>query len=577
MNGLPISPGIAIANPLLFTNHQVSAVQPFAADPVAEKLRFRTAVKTVKDRLSDTLRRAEETLSESEKKIFKIQIALLEDPELIEATCTYIDDHHAGCEYALEKTTDTIVSELADIDDAYIRERITDIHGISTTILHQLTGICNEDLSTLSQDIILVAREIEPSQLIMADKQHLKGIVCEVGGATSHIAILCRNYNLPAVSGIKDVLKAVGHASRIYVNGNQGTVIVNPDEATEKEIRLKEEEISRLRQTVEAAAFQPGHSSDGKIVKVCANISGVDDAVSAAAVGAEGIGLFRTEFMFMDTEVPPSEETQLLCYKKVLQLFKNRPVTIRTLDAGGDKNIPYLELQKESNPFLGCRAIRLCLRNQNIFRTQLRALLRASVYGNLRIMYPMISSLQELQEANQILEEVKQELQKKQIPFAPNIKVGMMVEIPSAAVCADIFAENVDFFSIGTNDLIQYTLAVDRTNSSIAALYDECNPSIIRLLDWVVQKAHEKNIPVGLCGEVGSHILMTSLLLGMEIDELSVSRSSIARVKYSLSRISSQDCYLLKNHVLQCDSAEKIRKVLTEYLESKENSSLLLL
>ncbi|WP_066460081.1 phosphoenolpyruvate--protein phosphotransferase [Anaerotruncus rubiinfantis] len=579
MKGICASPGLAAAKPFLVKEQELrirrSRVPKDAIE--AEKEKFYSAVERLRQKMNDFLSDPERELSEDERKIMGVHVSLLDDPSLIDETVSIIENERFNCAYALSQNVDAIALELGEVDDEYIRERIMDIKDVSTSLLKRILDVEPADLTRLEEDVILIARDLEPSQLISADKRFLRGIVCEQGGVTSHTAILARNLGVPAVFGVRDAMKSCRNVSMLVVNGTMGTVDCNPEPEELDKVRRRIESLRELRQDLGRYATVEGRSLDGRRMEVCANIGSAKDAAQAVKNGAEGAGLFRTEFMFMQEDVPPSEEIQFETYKAAAEALGTRPLIIRTLDAGGDKEIEYLHLNKENNPFLGYRAIRICLKNKDLFKTQLRAILRASAYGNIRIMYPMISSIEELHAANRVLKRAKAELRREGVPFDREIKVGIMVEIPTTAVCADIFAREVDFFSIGTNDLIQYTLAVDRTNQTVSALYDEYNPGVLRLIYHTIQSGAREGKPVGMCGEMGGNLLLTPLLLGMGIDEVSVSPVAVPKVKKMLSAIDSSTAQRMLHRAMCCDTGSEMKAFLTEELTKMKLDHLLLL
>lgn len=559
---------MAAAEPLTLSTIRWEDVKASPAkDAAAEQKRLEGAVEQVRTRLAVMRARFEQEGAQKQEvaAILKAHLALLEDPELLDEAGDRIREKGVCAEYALREAVESIAEELAEVDDPYIKERIADIRDVAAQLVSALLGIEQADLSALERDVVLVAEELEPSVLIAADQKHIAGIVCERGGPTSHVAILSRSMGIPAVFGVAGAVNALRGAKNVMLDATNGTV----------EQDLSEEELARVREQIEKlralraslAAFEKlaGRTADGRAIPVRCNIGDLNDARKAKAVGAQGVGLFRTEFLYMDSPNPPSEEEQFEVYRAVLELFPDDPVTIRTLDAGGDKNIPYFDLPSEENPFLGCRAIRLCLNRPDIFRVQLRALLRASVYGKLRIMYPMISSLSELRAANAMLEEVKKELMAEGKAVSETLEVGMMVEIPAAAICAAELAREVDFFSIGTNDLTQYTLAVDRGNANIAALYNEFHPAVLELIRMTADGAHRAGIHTCICGELGGNALATRMLLALGIDELSMGCNSISRTKKILSETDCATLVRLPEQLKSCGADEKaVREMLRQ-------------
>lgn len=579
MRGICASPGMAAAEPLTLSTIRWEDVKTSPAkDIAAERKRLEGAVEQVRTRLAAMRARFEQEGAQKQEvaAILKAHLALLEDPELLDEAGDRIREKGVCAEYALREAVESIAEELAEVDDPYIKERIADIRDVAAQLVSALLGIEQADLSALERDVVLVAEELEPSVLIAADQKHIAGIVCERGGPTSHVAILSRSMGIPAVFGVAGAVNALRGAKNVMLDATNGTV---EQDLSEEELARAREQIEKLRALrASLAAFEKlaGRTADGRAIPVRCNIGDLNDARKAKAVGAQGVGLFRTEFLYMDSPNPPSEEEQFEVYRAVLELFPNDPVTIRTLDAGGDKNISYFDLPSEENPFLGCRAIRLCLNRPDIFRVQLRALLRASVYGKLRIMYPMISSLSELRAANAVLEEVKKELMAEGKAVSETLEVGMMVEIPAAAICAAELAREVDFFSIGTNDLTQYTLAVDRGNANIAALYNEFHPAVLELIRMTADGAHRAGIHTCICGELGGNALATRMLLALGIDELSMGCNSISRTKKILSETDCATLARLPEQLKGCGADEKaVREMLRRDVDEAGLSYLL--
>lgn len=561
MKGTSVSSGLAVAKPFIL-QPQTLEVPKTTLPPGAlegEKQRFFGAVGQVRGQLTALLEGRGQTFTEEEKTILGVHISLLDDPTLIDETVGVMEERGFGAAYALQCNMEQIAEELADLDDEYIRERVADIQNVANLLLRALLGVSGPELDRLDGDCILVCEELEPSQLLAADRRHLKGLVCERGGGTSHVAILCRNLGLPAVFGVQGAIGACRAAGLMILDGGAGTLILDPAPEQAAEAQKKIRAAAALRRELMAFAGAEGRTRDGARVEVCANIGHPDEAKDALQNGAEGVGLFRTEFLYMQAGRAPTEAEQLESYKAAALAMEGRPVIIRTLDAGGDKEIGYLDLPREANPFLGFRAIRVCLARPQLFKTQLRAILRAGAYGDVRIMYPMISSLREYRAANALLEEAKAELRAEGLPFREDIPTGIMIEIPAAAVCADQLAAEVDFFSIGTNDLIQYTTAVDRTSPTIADLYDDCSPGVLRLIRHTIESARRASKPVGMCGEMAGNLLFTPLLAGMGIDELSASAQAAVRLKKALSLIELPAARQLVQEVMQLDTGEQIR------------------
>jgi phosphotransferase system enzyme I (PtsI) len=446
------------------------------------------------------------------------------------------------------------------MEDEYMRERAADVKDIGNRLLRNLLGIQEQDIGNLDSDVIIIAHDLTPSDTALMDKRHVKGFATDIGGRTSHTAIMARSLEIPAVLGLCDITLNVSAGDMIILDGDTGKVIVNPDEETLTEYQSKIEKQKYLKMELKKIAKLPSETMDGKHVEIAANIGSPGEVDSVLEYGGDGIGLYRTEFLFMDRDSFPGEEEQLKAYRTVAEKMDGKPVIIRTLDIGGDKKLSYLPMPEEMNPFLGFRAIRLCFEMRELFRTQLRAILRASAYGNILIMYPMISSVEELIEANRILEKTKQELKAEGIPFNEEIKRGVMIEIPSAALTADLIIREADFFSIGTNDLCQYTLAVDRMNEKVSYLYQPFHPGILRLIKNVADASHRAGKFTGMCGEMAGEPAAALLLIGLGLDELSMSAASMLMVKKILRNVQYKDAVRITEHALTLSSAAEIRE-----------------
>ena len=577
MKGIAISSGEAIAKPLVLEEVSFEDMLQIETEDVEQELkRFQVSRNHMKSYFQDLIRQRGASLSEEALAIIKIHLEFLDDPELVENTEELIREDQLCAESALIQNERMICHVLAEVEDEYIKERAADIKDVSKRILLDLQGVKGNDITILDQDVILVAEELEPSQLVAGDARHIKGIVCEKGGRTAHVAIIARSMSIPAVFGIDQAVEKLKEAENIYLHGSQGIVETNKT-VEEQEIIL--DNIARadaLRKGLEPFSKQLGKTEDGQHIAIRANIGGIADAKRAKEAGAEGIGLFRTEFLFMEASRMPSEEEQMEVYKSVLETFSDAKVTIRTFDAGGDKQIEYLNMPIETNPFLGCRAIRFCLKRKELLKKQLRALLRASVYGHLRIMYPMISGIGEFREANAVLEEAKQELKDEGIPVADDVEVGLMIEVPSAALCAETLAKEADFFSIGSNDLTQYTMAVDRDNPNVSELFTEFHPAVLKLIKMTVDGAHKHGKHVCICGEFGGNTLATRLLMALGLDELSMNPNSMNRVKKILSLTNREEPEISYTYLTEeLSDAEEIKETLREDLIKKNLGALL--
>jgi len=558
LTGIAASDGIAIAKAYRFVQPDLTFAKTTVHDIEAEQQRLAAALAKAEQELIVIRQQTLEKFSAEEAAIFEAHLLVVHDPELIGPINQKIADEAVNAEYALHEVTSMFVALFEGMDDEYMSARASDIKDVTNRILAHLLGVHIPNPSNINEQVIIVANDLTPSETAQLDRNYVLGFITDIGGRTSHSAIMARSLEIPAVVGAGVATTTIQDGDTIIVDGLTGQVLVNPSadviadyQEKAQKYRVQQAEWSTLvnEQTV---------SKDGVHVELAANIGSPNDLDGVLRHGAEGIGLYRTEFLYMGRENLPSEEEQYTAYKTVLEGMKGKPVVIRTLDIGGDKHLPYLPLQEEMNPFLGHRAIRLCLDQQELFRTQLRALLRASVYGNLKIMFPMIATIQEFRAAKAILLEEKEKLIAGGIAVGSSIEVGMMVEIPSTAVMADIFAKEVDFFSIGTNDLIQYTMAADRMNEKVSYLYQPYNPAILRLIQMVIKAAHQEQKWVGMCGEMAGDEHAVPLLLGLGLDEFSMSATSILKTRALLKQLSVPEMQTLATEALQLATAEEV-------------------
>ena len=502
-------------------------------------------------------------VSDDIKQLCNFYKILLNSKSLITSMEEVIDEEKCDKITAITKVMKRKAEELSLVDNAYLKERSKDIEDVTNKLIRKALGIKEVDLSTLTEDTILVSEEIPPSVLLSNNIGHVKGIVSEIGGKTSHVAILASTLGIPSVFGIKEISKTLTDGELIYVNGNEGYIENNLTDTNINAIKEKIKKEELLKASLVEMKDKPSLTKDNKSLEITANAGDLSELDKLLEVNSDGIGLFRTEFLFLNRSTAPEEDYLFNVYKTFAEKLNGKPLIIRTLDIGGDKKCPYIDIGEEQNPFLGYRAIRYCLDNKEFFKVSLRAILRASHYGNVMIMYPFVSSLEEVYKANEILDEAKRELASKNIPFNKNIKVGIMIEVPSAAVISDILIDEVDFFSIGTNDLIQYTVAVDRLNPTVSNLYSFYNPGVIRLIKKTIDSCLDKKDKfVGMCGEMAADPLAIILLVGLGLHEFSVNASMVLKVKKLISMIDSKEAVLIANKVLTLKTAKEVEAYL---------------
>jgi len=559
--GIPVSPGVRRGKVLVLTKAQdrVPEQHLAEADVPNEVQRFEQALIQTRHQILRMQEVVSERLGAQEGAIFDAHLLVLEDPVFIEEVTRRIQNERLTAEYAFQQVADKFIRGLSAIDDEYLRERAADMRDVTSRILNNLLGN-QEDASVfrLTEPCIIISHDLTPSQTAQLDKRFVLGFATDVGSKTSHTAIMARSLRIPAVVGLESASKVMITGQYALLDGFNGLVIINPTDQTLFEYGQLAKRQVTLEEKLKETRDQPAVTLDGARIILSANIEQPGDAEGVIQSGAEGVGLFRTEYLFINRDVLPSEEEQYQAYRQVAVALKPHPVIIRTLDLGGDKFLSQLEVPQEMNPFLGWRAIRFCLQEKEVFRSQLRAILRASAEGNIKMMYPMISSVTEVEQANALVEEYKGELRRENTPFNENLEIGAMIEIPSAALAADALARKVNFFSVGTNDLVQYSLAVDRLNEKIAHLYEPTHPAILRLIHMTVEAARKKGIWVGVCGEMAGDPLVAPLLLGLGVEELSVAPISVPRIKFLIRRMKMAEAKELADCALKCDSAREI-------------------
>ncbi|PRT00691.1 phosphoenolpyruvate--protein phosphotransferase [Bacillus velezensis] len=558
LKGIGASAGIAIAKAYRLEEPDLTVEKKNIADAAAEVSRFDEAIVRSKEELEKIKEHALKELGQDKADIFSAHLLVLSDPELLNPVKEKISTDSVNAEFALKETASMFVTMFESMDNEYMKERAADIRDVTKRVTGHLLGVEIPNPSMISEEVVIVAEDLTPSDTAQLNRQFVKGFTTDIGGRTSHSAIMARSLEIPAVVGTKAATGTIENGVTVIVDGIDGDVIIDPSRETLK--KYEEKHSAYLAQKAEWAKLvnEPTVSKDGHHVELAANIGTPDDVKGVLENGGEAVGLYRTEFLYMGRDQLPTEDEQFDAYKTVLERMEGKSVVVRTLDIGGDKELPYLQLPKEMNPFLGYRAIRLCLEEQEIFRTQLRALLRASTYGNLKIMFPMIATVNEFKQAKAILLEEKEKLVKAGVTVSDDIEVGMMVEIPSTAVIADQFATEVDFFSIGTNDLIQYTMAADRMNERVAYLYQPYNPAILRLITLVIEAAHKEGKWVGMCGEMAGDEIAIPILLGLGLDEFSMSATSILPARTQISKLSKKEAESFKETILSMSTTEEV-------------------
>lgn len=538
MNGIGISPGISIGKVLVYKEAELIIEKRQITNIKDEIERLKMSIEKATKEVDELYNEMLKTVGKYEAAIFNAHKMILNDPEFIESIKSRINEHKVNAEYAIRDISHHYKSLFENMEDEYLKARALDIEDILVRIL---LGVKNKDLRLIKDKCILVAKDLTPSDIAQMNKDMVMGIVTERGGRTSHASIMIRAMEIPFVTGIQDISKKVKDGEVIILDGSRGLVLTNPTYEEVEKYKNKKYEYEKIKDKIKKVKGLKSISKDGIEVKLVANIGSPKDVDKVIENDGEGIGLYRSEFLYLNKDSIPSEEEQFYAYKIVAEKMQGKPVIARTLDVGGDKNIPCLNLPKETNPFLGYRAIRLCLDREDVFKIQLRALLKASYYGNIKIAFPMISNIEEIRKAKGLLEEAKDELKREKAPFNENIQIGMMVETPAAAIHSQAFAKEVDFFSIGTNDLIQYTLAVDRENEAISHLYSQYDPAVLKLIKMTIDNGHKEGIKVSMCGEAASDEKLVPVFLAMGLDEFSMNPSSILKTKWIIKNTSKKE------------------------------------
>ncbi len=567
IKGTKVSNGYAIGKVKIIHKQEILVSDKKVDDVIVEFNRVKKAVENVVDKIDQEKQLVANRLKIEELRIFDAHITMAQDPELLNMIKLEIEKNHESAEYVVNKVFNEVIKTFKAIENEYFRDRAEDVEEIKRKILYELLNIEEVDLDNINEKVIIASHDLSPSQTARLSRDNTLGFITETGGLTSHSAIMARSLEIPAVLGLKDVMSHLKDGDVIIIDSEEGYVIINPNSEEineyQNKIRLNQvytEKLSLIKNL-------PTTTLDDKKLYLAANIGNITDFEKALEVNSDGIGLFRTEFMFMDRPDLPDEEEQFLIYKNILERMNQKKVVVRTVDIGGDKSLEYLHLPKEMNPFLGLRAIRLCLSNKKLFVDQIRALLRASVYGKLSIMFPMVSTIQELLDIKEIIKEIKDELTSKKISFSDNIEIGMMIETPAAAILSEKFTKHVDFFSIGTNDLVQYTLAADRMNEHVSYLYQPLNPSVLRLIKMTIDSAHKYKKWVGVCGEMASDKHAALLLVGLGVDELSMATSNLLYIKDIILTSNYKDLKHIANRVLMLETENEVLNYLKEHVD----------
>lgn len=571
LKGIAASDGVAVAKAYLLVQPDLTFSKATVEDTAAEEARLDAALAKSTEELQQIREKAAQSLGEAEAQVFDAHLMVLSDPEMVGQIKQNIKDNSVNAESALKEVTDMYIGMFEAMEDnAYMQERAADIRDVAKRILAHLLGVTLPNPSMIDEEVVVVAHDLTPSDTAQLDRNFVKAFVTDIGGRTSHSAIMARSLEIPAIVGTKEITAKVKEGDILAVNGIEGDVIIDPTDEQKAEFEKAGADYAAQKAEWEKLKNAETVTADGKHFELAANIGTPKDLVGVHNNGGEAVGLYRTEFLYMDSPDFPTEDDQYEAYKAVLEGMEGKPVVVRTMDIGGDKELPYLQLPHEMNPFLGYRALRISLSEQGdeMFRTQMRALLRASVHGNLRIMFPMVATLKEFRAAKAIFEEEKQKLISEGKEVSDTIQVGIMIEIPAAAVLADKFAKEVDFFSVGTNDLIQYTMAADRMNERVSYLYQPYNPSILRLIKNVIDAAHAEGKWAGMCGEMAGDQTAVPLLVGMGLDEFSMSATSILKTRSLMKRLDTAKMAEVADRALkECDTMEEVVELVHEYVK----------
>lgn len=570
LSGIPASDGIVIGKALVFHTERLAVPRyeiPDSKIPF-EISRFERALADTTDEILNIREEISKRLDEEHTHILDAHLLVLEDVLLIEETMHGIENRKLNAEYVFMEVLEKLAEKFSSMEDEYLKERAADIRDIGRRVLRNLMGKkASKSLSELQEDVVVISHDLSPSDTAQMRKDKVKGFATDIGGQTSHTAIMAKALQIPAVVGLKHITSIVKDGDTVIIDGHHGLVVVDPDGYTISKYKTEEQQLERFATELHEVKELPAVTLDGKKIELAANIELPEEISAVMSQGGHGIGLYRTEFFYLNRKDLPTEEEHFQAYKKVVEAVSPYPVVIRTLDLGGDKFLSPLDFPREINPFLGCRAIRFCLERPDIFKVQLKGILRASAFGKIKIMFPMVTTLEELLQAKEIVEESKRELKKLGIPFDKKISIGTMIETPSAAMISDILAREVDFFSIGTNDLIQYTLAVDRVNEKVVSLYQPAHPGVLKLINNIVKAGHKHNIWVGMCGEMAGDPLYTIVLVGLGIDEFSMSPMVLPEVKKVIRSISFSEAKALTQDALRLSTGKEVQDLLKKKLK----------
>lgn len=565
LKGIGASRGIAIAKVFELKHYEINIEKKHISDIEAEIKKLDNAINLAVEQIKKIKEVASKNLDAEHAAVFDAHIQVATDPSMKEEFQQMIQTEKVIAEFSVDQISKKYIDMFASMDDEYMKERAADINDVCQKIIFNLLGIVKEDLTTINEEVIIVGVDLTPSETSQLNKKYIKGFATDIGGRTSHSAIMARSLEIPAVLGLGNITNEVKTGDILAINGNTGDVYINPSNEIIKKLKEEIKKEEELKKILETFKNKPSISKDGHKIEIAGNIGSPQDTIGVLNANGDAIGLFRSEFLYMDSNDWPSEEEQFNGYKKVLEDMKGKKVIIRTLDIGGDKTLKYFTFPEEMNPFLGYRAIRFCLDRKDVFKTQLRALIRASEFGKLGIMFPMIATVDEFKNARKFFDEVYKEVKKEYPNVSDNIEVGMMVEIPAAAVNAENFCKYADFVSIGTNDLIQYTMAADRMSEKVTYLYQPLNPSILRLIKLTIDGAHKQGKWAGMCGEMAGDLQAIPILLGLGLDEFSMSATSILPAKELISRINFKDAQEIAQKCLQADNEEEVLSIIEKY------------